>query len=320
MIKNALDYYPFGMTVPNRNYSSPSYRYGFQGQEKDDEIKGNGNSINYKFRMHDPRVGRFFAVDPLSPQYPHYTPYSFSGNKVIAFMELEGLEELDFKVHMAIHQGKPLTGIVSYTFDWYNDKAKSKVDAAGRGIDNFIQGIAPIRPNTQEEMKMVEDAGGHWEFFKQTPSRIKKIPENVSKAINQYKEIQEFGTVEEKIESNVTLVGTLVSVLKGKTPKGSLLKVAQAGFNPKTGIVSWINKIKNIKIEIPLPKSFEQVKVTGSKADVFKKKGKKEWITPDLDGHNNGFWKKAKGKAENLFKKETREGTYNADLSERIGG
>ena len=43
--------------------------------------------------MHDPRVGRFFAVDPLSPQYPHYTPYSFSGNKLIAFRELEGLEE-----------------------------------------------------------------------------------------------------------------------------------------------------------------------------------------------------------------------------------
>jgi RHS repeat-associated protein len=82
------------MTVPNRNYSSPSYRYGFQGQEKDDEVKGNGNSINYKFRMHDPRVGRFFAVDPLTAQYPNYTPYSFSGNKVIAYRELEGMEEI----------------------------------------------------------------------------------------------------------------------------------------------------------------------------------------------------------------------------------
>lgn len=40
------------------------YSYGFQGQEKDDEVKGEDNSINYKFRMHDPRLGRFFAVDP----------------------------------------------------------------------------------------------------------------------------------------------------------------------------------------------------------------------------------------------------------------
>ena len=51
----------------NKSYSETyvgSYRYGFQGQEKDDEVKGVGNSINYKYRMHDPRSGRFFAVDP----------------------------------------------------------------------------------------------------------------------------------------------------------------------------------------------------------------------------------------------------------------
>ncbi|MFH6996056.1 hypothetical protein [Flavobacterium sp. FlaQc-48] len=41
------DYYPFGMLVPTRHGSSDSYRYGFQGQEKDDELKGEGNSLNY---------------------------------------------------------------------------------------------------------------------------------------------------------------------------------------------------------------------------------------------------------------------------------
>jgi RHS repeat-associated protein len=81
------------MLVPNRHGSSTAYRYGFQGQEKDDELKGEGNSLNYTFRMHDPRVGRFFAVDPLTKEYPWYTPYSFSGNKPIQFIELEGLEE-----------------------------------------------------------------------------------------------------------------------------------------------------------------------------------------------------------------------------------
>ncbi|AXT51731.1 hypothetical protein D1818_13090 [Aquimarina sp. BL5] len=87
------DYYPFGMLLPNRHENSAEYRYGFQGQEADNEVKGEGNSVNYKYRMHDPRVGRFFAVDPLTAKYPHYTPYSFSGNKVIHAVELEGLEE-----------------------------------------------------------------------------------------------------------------------------------------------------------------------------------------------------------------------------------
>lgn len=69
-----------------------AYRYGFQGQEQDNELKGNGNSVNFKYRMHDPRIGRFFAVDPLTHQYPYYTPYQFSGNRVIDMIELEGLE------------------------------------------------------------------------------------------------------------------------------------------------------------------------------------------------------------------------------------
>ena len=80
------------MLLPNRHGNSRDYRYGFQGQEMDNEIKGEGNSINYKYRMHDPRVGRFFAVDPLAPQYPWYSPYQFSGNRLIDRIELEGLE------------------------------------------------------------------------------------------------------------------------------------------------------------------------------------------------------------------------------------
>ncbi|MEP0266068.1 RHS repeat-associated core domain-containing protein [Dokdonia sp.] len=92
-VKAYNDYYPFGMLLPGRHANTSDYRYGFQGQELDNEIKGEGNSLNYKYRMHDPRVGRFFAVDPLTSKYPHYTPYQFSGNKVIHMVELEGLEE-----------------------------------------------------------------------------------------------------------------------------------------------------------------------------------------------------------------------------------
>ena len=86
------DYYPFGMLLPNRHHNTPDYRYGFQGQEMDDEVKGEGNSLNYTFRMHDPRVGRFFAVDPLFRQYPHNSTYAFSENRVLDGVELEGLE------------------------------------------------------------------------------------------------------------------------------------------------------------------------------------------------------------------------------------
>lgn len=94
-MNNAIlhDYHPFGMRMLERSSNSSSYRYSFQGQEQDDEIKGEGNSVNYKYRMHDPRVGRFFAVDPLAKDYPWNSPYAFSENQVINAVELEGLEK-----------------------------------------------------------------------------------------------------------------------------------------------------------------------------------------------------------------------------------
>ena len=78
----------------------PSYNqlftcpYSFQAQEHDDEVKGDGNSVNYKYRMHDPGLGRFFAVDPLAGSYPWNSTYAFSENIVINAVELEGLESV----------------------------------------------------------------------------------------------------------------------------------------------------------------------------------------------------------------------------------
>lgn len=86
------DYYPYGMVMPNRNGAqNTSYRYGFQGQEKDDEIKGQpGNSINYNFRMHDPRVGRWLSLDPMASKYPDMSPYISFGNNPVLFVDLQG--------------------------------------------------------------------------------------------------------------------------------------------------------------------------------------------------------------------------------------
>lgn len=115
------------MLVPNRHESTDSYRYGFQGQEKDDELKGEGNSVNFKYRMHDPRAGRFFAIDPLTKQYPWNSPYAFSENNVIQYIELEGLEKRlpklptdapvfrkDKNVSVLLRVGNALTNTVNF--------------------------------------------------------------------------------------------------------------------------------------------------------------------------------------------------------------
>jgi len=69
-----------------------SYRFGFNGQEKDNEVYGEGNAYSFEYRIHDPRLGRFLSIDPLSANYPFYSPYAFAGNNPIQFVDLEGLE------------------------------------------------------------------------------------------------------------------------------------------------------------------------------------------------------------------------------------
>jgi len=66
VVVSAQDYYAFGMMMPGRTYSAPGggYRYGFNGKEMDNEVKGEGNQQNYGFRIYDPRLGRFLSVDP----------------------------------------------------------------------------------------------------------------------------------------------------------------------------------------------------------------------------------------------------------------
>jgi RHS repeat-associated protein len=92
-VRSAQEYYPFGMQMPGREYNTGGYRYGFNGKENDNEVKGEGNQQDYGFRIYDTRIGKFLSVDPLSPKYPWYTPYQFAGNTPIQAADLDGLEE-----------------------------------------------------------------------------------------------------------------------------------------------------------------------------------------------------------------------------------
>jgi RHS repeat-associated protein len=88
---NATD--PFGMIMPNRSYSASSdYRFGFNGKENDNEVKGEGNEQDYGMRIYDPRVGRFLSIDPINKKYPELTPYQFASNSPIWGVDQDGLE------------------------------------------------------------------------------------------------------------------------------------------------------------------------------------------------------------------------------------
>jgi RHS repeat-associated protein len=87
-IVSAQDYYAFGGLMPGRNYSSPSYRYGFNGMEKDDEVKGSGNSYTTEFRQYDPRLGRWLSDEPKPVAWE--SGYAAFRNNPICFVDPNG--------------------------------------------------------------------------------------------------------------------------------------------------------------------------------------------------------------------------------------
>ena len=86
------DYYPFGLEMASRGFSDSTYRYGFNGKEKDQEGEFGNTNYDYGFRIYNPGIARFLSVDPLMKSYPMLTPYQFAANSPISGIDQDGLE------------------------------------------------------------------------------------------------------------------------------------------------------------------------------------------------------------------------------------
>ncbi|MBX3257183.1 MAG: hypothetical protein KF862_23820 [Chitinophagaceae bacterium] len=112
-VLTAQDYYAFGMLMPGRQYSNAGakYKYGFNGKENDNEVKGDGNQQDYGMRIYDPRLGRFLSVDPLTKGYPMLTPYQFASNTPIQAIDLDGGEGIINTIKV---NNQPVVDVVTY--------------------------------------------------------------------------------------------------------------------------------------------------------------------------------------------------------------
>lgn len=86
----ASDYYAFGAPLYGRKYVSQagSYRYGFNGQEKVDEVSSEGNHNTAMFWEYDTRLGRRWNRDPLVNF--SMSPYACLYNNPIFFVDPNG--------------------------------------------------------------------------------------------------------------------------------------------------------------------------------------------------------------------------------------
>lgn len=87
----ALKFYSFGAMMPGRSFNSNDGRYGFAGKEKNDEIyNSTGTSYDFGARQYDPRLGKWWSIDPLFAKYPSLSPYCYGANSPIWVVDKDG--------------------------------------------------------------------------------------------------------------------------------------------------------------------------------------------------------------------------------------
>jgi len=96
---------------------------------------GGGSTYDYGFRIYNPSIAKFLSVDPLSPEYPWYTPYQFAGNTPIAAIDLDGLEE-----NIVINEAGKQTGshIVKQTS--VEVSKKLAINSSGKLVEIGVRG------------------------------------------------------------------------------------------------------------------------------------------------------------------------------------
>jgi RHS repeat-associated protein len=139
----AYDYSPYGVTR-SLIEGSPDIRYLFTGQEFDAET----GLYNFKARLYEPRLGRFYGIDPAGQQP---SPYVYVANAPLRFVDRSGAD-FGFSFLVAVLIGiavGAVAGAAAYAivnrnhFSWRDFGIAVGVGALGGGIAGAVGFAGP---------------------------------------------------------------------------------------------------------------------------------------------------------------------------------
>jgi RHS repeat-associated protein len=86
-VVQTADYYPFGMRHEPKYESQGGQKYLYNGKELQEDL----DWYDYGARMYDAALGRFTTIDPWAENYNFQSPYLYSYNNPIRFIDWMGL-------------------------------------------------------------------------------------------------------------------------------------------------------------------------------------------------------------------------------------
>jgi RHS repeat-associated protein len=116
VIVQETDYDPWGLEHFGTKFQAAGVKvnkYLYNGKEL---IEDNGlQYYDYGARMYDPAIGRWGVVDPLAEQMRKWSPYSFSFNNPLRFVDLDGMRPLPIL-------GKFKQWVISKEVSWFGKR------------------------------------------------------------------------------------------------------------------------------------------------------------------------------------------------------
>ncbi|PKV52997.1 RHS repeat-associated protein [Aquimarina sp. MAR_2010_214] len=126
-------YYPFGLQHKGYNFAvnGRKHNYGFGGKEEQDGLGLDWH--DFGARNYDASLGRWMNIDPLAEQYLSLSPYNYTMNNPIFFVDPDGQEVI-------IHFNKTKNRLYIYDDDKWDDNLETKAVSAEEYKTSFEEG------------------------------------------------------------------------------------------------------------------------------------------------------------------------------------
>jgi len=125
-VVTAQDYYPYGEILRSYSLGGLNGKYKYTEKERDTET----NYDYFGARYYDSELGRWLSVDPLADKYFGWSPYNYTANNPLKFIDLNGMSYEDLE-----DEGMRVLGRTRNNYNPHKNEEENNGDLEDSGGD-----------------------------------------------------------------------------------------------------------------------------------------------------------------------------------------
>ena len=319
-VRQRFDYYPYGSV--SRVYTNSSTmdnsikRYRFGGKEiagtSLTDLAGTGAApgapyLDFGARLYSPGTATWLSVDPMAEKYYGIGPLTYCAGNPVNLVDPNGEDFLDWLKGFLVGVATNIFPGTGFVRDMVTPTDRQDYNNALETVDKAAEFVGNVSMTTGA-------AGGAMGAAMASAGSglvlsVAGVPEGVV--------VAGAGATMMLEGAELVAAGTLLKANSAANQAGGYDRGASETFDQEQLTFIQGHGEKATRITVKIPAGYRKVKERGSRGAPVYSNGK-DYITPDLDGHNGGVWKRAES-IKGLENRATRMGTYDETLINRIG-